>query len=50
MEEIGKGSIKLDRISSYELNNRVTESFVLSKDGSDYKIDNFSINYKKAAK
>ena len=51
MEEInGKGSIKLDRVSSYELNNRVTESFVLSKDGSDYKIDNFSINYKKGAK
>ena len=50
MEEInGKGSIKLDRTSSYEFNDRVSESFVLSKDGSDYKIDNFSINYKKDA-
>jgi hypothetical protein len=51
MEQInGKGSIKLERISSYELNDRVTESFVLSKDASDYKIDNFSINYQKGAK
>ena len=51
MEQInGKGSMKLDRISSYEKNDRVSESFVLSKDAGDYKIDNFSINYKKDAK
>ena len=50
MEQInGKGSMKLERTSSYELNDRVQESFVLSKNGSDYKIDNFSINYQKGA-
>ena len=51
MKEInGKGVIELSRESSYENNPKVTESFTLKKDNSEYKIENFSINYQKGVK
>ena len=45
----GKGRMELSRESVYERNEKVIENFILIKEDSNYKIENFSINYQKGS-